>query len=208
MTWAPDYATTEMVRDYLNANGTGNRDETEIGWAISAASRSIDKVANRQFGLVASAEARYYSAEYDNGLSRWFVLIDDLMTTTGLVVATDPVLDESFTGAVGSDYVLMPRNAAAEGRPWIRLDIKSTATNQPVGAERLVKVTARWGWSSVPDPIVQATALQASRLLWRRDAPGGVAGSPESGSEVRLLARLDPDVLTIVRSFARMWVAR
>jgi len=55
----------------------------------------------------------------------------------------------------------------------------------------------------VPGPIHQACLIQTNRLIMRRDAPFGVAGSPEVGSEVRLLARLDPDVETMVRPYMR-----
>jgi hypothetical protein len=43
--------------------------------------------------------------------------------------------------------------------------------------------------------------MQASRLLSRRDAPFGIAGSPEMGSEMRLLAKLDPDVDLLVQPY-------
>jgi hypothetical protein len=66
-----------------------------------------------------------------------------------------------------------------------------------------VRVTALWGWSAVPPAIEQATLLQASRLLIRRDSPYGVAGSPEAGTEIRLLARLDPDVDVAVAPYRR-----
>jgi len=49
-----------------------------------------------------------------------------------------------------------------------------------------------------------ATVLQANRLLKRRHAPFGVAGSPELGSELRLLARVDPDVAVSLRGLGRM----
>lgn len=49
-------------------------------------------------------------------------------------------------------------------------------------------------FSPVPSMVKLATQLQASRWAKRRDAPFGIAGSPEMGSELRLLARLDPDV--------------
>lgn len=49
-------------------------------------------------------------------------------------------------------------------------------------------------FSPVPKPVSIATKLQASRWYKRRDAPFGVAGSPELGSELRLLPKLDPDV--------------
>ena len=49
-------------------------------------------------------------------------------------------------------------------------------------------------FSPVPSSVKLATELQASRWAKRRDAPFGVAGSPELGSELRILAKLDPDV--------------
>lgn len=208
MTWAPDYVTPEELRDYLEFNGAGNRDGVSLGWAIAAASRAVDKATNRQFGLVAAPEARVYDAQWDRAAGRWFVMIDDLMTTTGLEVATDPLADDSFSGAVDTAYALLPRNAAPKGVPWVRLDITSASTATPAAPERAVEVTGRWGWTEVPSPVVQATVLQAARLLARRNAPFGVAGSPDAGSEVRLLAKLDPDVLTTLRPFTRLWVVR
>ena len=71
-----------------------------------------------------------------------------------------------------------------------------------------MKVTARWGWAAVPSTIKQATLLQASRLLARRDAPFGIAGSPDVGSEIRLLARVDPDVAVAVAPYRRWWGAK
>jgi hypothetical protein len=64
-----------------------------------------------------------------------------------------------------------------------------------------------WGWDAVPDAVKEATLLQGSRLDFRRVAPAGVAGSPETGSEVRLLARVDPDVAVSLKDFIRWWAA-
>jgi hypothetical protein len=65
-------------------------------------------------------------------------------------------------------------------------------------------VTAVWGWTAVPTSVKQATLLQASRFHKRRHAPFGVAGSPEMGSEIRLLSRVDPDVSVALRDFNRL----
>lgn len=207
MSWAPDYATTDEIRDYLDFQGAGNRDEDQIEIAVAAASRAVDKTTNRQFGIIDDPEARVYTAQWDVGRCRWFVMIDDLMTVTGLEVATDPIDDGSFSGDVGQHYRLLERNAAQKSRPWTRLDILDASPVQPARPELAVQVTARWGWTQVPAAVVQAVTLQAARLLWRRDAPAGVAGSPDAGSEVRLLAKLDPDVVTSVRPYRRMWAA-
>jgi len=55
--------------------------------------------------------------------------------------------------------------------------------------------------------VHEACLLQSSRIAARRDSPFGVAGSPETGSELRLLDRVDPDVaVTLSRYRRRAWV--
>lgn len=60
---------------------------------------------------------------------------------------------------------------------------------------------------AVPVSIHFATLVQAARLVKRRDAPFGVVGSPEMGNELRLLARLDPDVEVLVANHRVWWAA-
>ena len=51
--------------------------------------------------------------------------------------------------------------------------------------------------------------LQASRLNVRRDSPYGIAGGADGSGELRLLARLDPDITPLVVDLVRAgWVAR
>lgn len=57
-----------------------------------------------------------------------------------------------------------------------------------------------------PEPVKLAAMIQASRLSKRRDSPFGVAGSPEFGSELRLLSKLDPDVETLLRPYRLPWM--
>jgi hypothetical protein len=102
---------------------------------------------------------------------------------------------------------LKPVNAAAEGQPWTNLIVNRDSAVTPGGTEDGIEVTATFGWTAVPVPIKQATAMQASRFLSRRDSPFGVAGSPEAGNEIRLLPKLDPDVALTVRSYYRWWGA-
>jgi hypothetical protein len=56
---------------------------TAVVLAIEAASRAVDKACNRRFGLVASPEARIYTAEYHRTLGRWVIDVDDVQTTAG-----------------------------------------------------------------------------------------------------------------------------
>jgi hypothetical protein len=203
MAWAPDYATTAEARAYITRNAE-TVDDTEIALAITAASRAADTYCGRQFGLV-SAEERFYTPEWDRRRRRWVIKIDDLMSTAG----SDFQLQDADGNDVGAidDYILEPRNAAAKGRPWTHLVVKPTSTYIPTGIEYEAAFTAPWGWTSVPTPVKQGTLLQTSRFFARRNSPYGIAGSPDDGSEMRLLARVDPDVAVILSPYRRWWAA-
>ena len=187
--WHPAYATVEQLKAYVSIPADDAVDDTELSGKIVAASRSIDQHTRRQFGQVDALEMRTYTAHArsDGAL----VVIDDLVDVTGLAVEVD--------GAAVTPDRLWPKNAVLKGQAFTRLWLP-TGTSCAVDA---VEVTALWGWSDVPPTILEATLLQASRLFKRRDAPFGVAGSPDLGSEVRLLAKVDPDVAVMLKPYVR-----
>jgi hypothetical protein len=201
MAWAPDYITDVELKNF--ARITDSDDDVQVAVAISAASRAVDLHVNRQFGVVAAAEQRFYTGQWDRERRRWVVEFDDLMSVTNFAAII--VDSEGVTVGAINDYVMEPRNAAARGRPWERMLIRPNSTFKPTGVEDEVAVTALWGWTTVPVAVKQATYLQSSRFLARRDSPFGIAGSPEQGSELRLLARLDPDVAVSLNSYIRWW---
>lgn len=197
MAWAPDYITTGQLKSELRIDDT--IDDARLARAVTAASRAVDRYTHRQFGLVDAPEARTYSARYSRSRRRWLVNIDDLMTTVGLVVAT---------GAGGITALgFRPANAAAKARPWTRLLVDAASAVQPNDDVDGVTITARWGWTTVPVAVQQATLLQAMRFAQRNDAPFGVTGSPDLGGETRLLARVDPDVEVALSDYCRSWLA-
>lgn len=200
MAWAPDYVTSDELAEFVRIED--ELDNAQISLAVAAASRAIDKVTRRQFGQDEEPVARYYTAKLDPVLNRMSVDIDDLMATGDLAVHADVEGDETY-GAEVTSFTLRPRNAPVDGEPWTQLVVGRGASVGFPAAPDAVRVTARFGWSAVPDAVKEACALQASRLLSRRDAPFGVAGSPDAGSEVRLLAKLDPDVEVALRPFRR-----
>lgn len=191
MAWAPDYVTSADLKAYLKISDTV--DDAQIALAIAAASRAVDRCTNRQFGLVAAPEQRAYTARWHRGRRKYVVAVDDLMSVTGLLITVD---------VPPTTYTLKPSNADAVGRPWTEIVLDGGSC-----VEDAVKVTARWGWTTVPVAVQQATLLQASRLFKRKDAPFGVAGSPDLGSELRLLAKVDPDVAVVLGPYTRWWGA-
>jgi hypothetical protein len=186
--WAPDYVSATDIATYLGVSDSV--DNALYGVWATAASRAIDRKCNRQFGKLSVAAARTYRrpAYYSADLCMWLVDIDDVFDLTGLLVGG--------VAYASSGAVLLPDNAPADSRPWTQLGFTSCPTQPLV-------VTALFGWSAVPTQVTAACYLQAARWNFRRNAPAGVAGSPDSGSEVRLLAKLDPDVSTTLVGLSR-----
>jgi hypothetical protein len=206
MAWAPLYATEDELRAYVR--DVPSADEADEGVAnnaliytpaLTAASREIDRSCGRQFGetddgMSPTAVEFLYTPRWIAERGAYTVSIADLFSDTDLVVtSSDTVL---------TDYTLLPLNAEAQGKPWTYLLLGSGAGSSTEGS---LAIEAHWGWTAVPDTIKNATLLQASRIVKRRDAPFGVAGSPDMGNELRLLAKLDPDVEVMVGAYRRYW---
>lgn len=191
MPWKPDYITAADVAAFLRVYDTV--DNVEFGTWATAASRAIDKKCNRQFGQISTPAARVYRRPpaYDAVSGLWVLEIDDVQDLTGMLVN-----GVSFASSGAS---LLPDNAPADGEPWQRIGLPSYSYNPGAATT----ITARWGWSAVPTQVVAAAKLQCSRWNARRDSPYGIAGSPDTGSEMRLLARLDPDVATTLAGLSR-----
>lgn len=200
------YATLAELRDYVAIPASDTADDAELQIALDAAAAQIDSYTGRTFGIDGAVVQRVYVPLSDSAVN-----VDPIATLTGLVVATDDNDDGTFetTWTLTTDYRVEPPNAAATGVPWTRIVATGTKrfpTNN-TGFMPSVAVTAKYGWPSAPPaPIKQANLIQSSRLFKRKDAPFGVAGSVEFGSEIRLLAKLDPDVESLLAPYRRPWV--
>lgn len=195
MTWRPDYLTTAIANAYLRISDAV--DDPEVAGWVTAASRAIDKRCNRQFGQLAAAATFTYrrTPYYDPELGLWVLEIDDVQDTTGLL------LNGQTLAAAGA--VLLPDDAITKGKPYERIGMTTMPLPQAPGVPQLNTVFAKFGWLAFPAQVVAAAKLQIARWNFRRDAPQGVAGSPDQGSEIRLLAKLDPDVATTLMGLSR-----
>lgn len=203
--WKPLYATVDDLKGYTRIPDLDTVDDAEIALALEGSSRAIDDHTHRQFGLVVAPEVRYYTPVFDCTRRRRYVVdIDDLQTITGLVIQLDTVGDGTYSVTVDNATIKkLALNAAAEGLPWEQIVLpEGTSVSAQEGS---VRITARWGWTATPDAIKQACLFQANRLLKRRESPLGVAGSPEMGNELRLLAKLDPDVAVLVNTYRKFF---
>lgn len=195
--WKPDYATVAELREYARISDDDDTvDDARMERDITAASRAVDEHCGRQFGKTEAAETRLYTVAFRTwgGTSgaRSELDVDDVTELAGLEVAVN--------GTAVTPVRWAPLNAPQRGEPYTRLVLPGYLS----GDTGAVAVTLdSWGWTTVPVAVRQATLLQALRLSKRPDSPFGVAGSPELGSELRLLSKVDPDVAVMLKPYVR-----
>ena len=198
------YATRNQVKAALRISVGDTLDDDLIDNCVGAASRLIDGYCNRKFWQSGTAEARVFQAE-----DSFYCSIDDI-AGTALTLRSSTQADGTFdlTWKV-SDYQLEPLNGNLDGLTWSYDKIRAVGdylfptVNANYGEQALVQVTAIFGWPSVPEPITQATIIQASRIFKRYDSPLGVAGFGDLGA-IRVSRFLDPDMAQLVEPYRRM----
>jgi hypothetical protein len=207
MSWAPPYAAIDDLRSWLRIDTAAA--DIELLYCIETASRTVDRQTSRQFGQCDAAEARTYTAEYHRDICRYVIDIDDLMTTTGLIVAADNDGDGIYSDTI-TDYTLSPANAVPTGRPWTRIEVRPSSLVKPTWRHDGVKVTAKYGWPTIPQAIRIATLVQASRFYGRRDAAFGPLTSQridDVAQDWGPSSELDPDMKVSIAPYARLWAA-
>lgn len=182
-----NYVTLEQLRD-LGQWGDLALDQWGQ-YALNAAEEAIDSYCNRRFNQGGTADVRYYTTDASNR-----VLIDDLSTLATL--KTDDDADGTFESTwATSDRVLAPYNAAAQTKPYTRIEVAPAGSRTFPTTRRAVEVTGTFGWPAIPSRVVQATLIQSQRFLKRaRSAPMGIETVTLDGQPVRLRNKLDPDV--------------
>ena len=198
------YATRNQVKAALRIGTADTLDDDLIDNCVGAASRLIDGYCNRRFWQTGTAEARVFQAE-----DSFYCSIDDI-AGTALTLKTSTQADGTFDLTWSrSDYQLEPLNGNLDGLTWSYDKIRAVGdylfptVNANYGEQALVQVTAVFGWPSVPEPVTQATIIQASRIFKRYDSPLGVAGFGDLGA-IRVSRFLDPDMAQLVEPYRRM----
>ena len=204
MTINNGYATRNQVKAALRIGTADTIDDDLIDNCVGAASRLIDGYCNRRFWQTGTAEARVYQAE-----DSFYCSIDDI-AGTALTLKTSTQADGTFDLTWSrSEYQLEPLNGNLDGLTWSYDKIRAVGdylfptVNANYGDQALVQVTAIFGWPSVPEPVTQATIIQASRIFKRYDSPLGVAGFGDLGA-IRVSRFLDPDMAQLVEPYRRM----
>lgn len=196
---APTYISADDLKSTLGLTGASGID-TDIGRAVTAASRAIDQVCDDRFYPDDDALQVRKFVPVNPGFAR----IDSLCEFTSLVA-------QESTWELDTDFYLEPTNAANDGRPWtairtiVRPFLFTAAEVAPgwSGFDARITVTGKWGWAAAPDEIVSATGLLAAKIFERRKAIFGVAGvGVDVGAAVRI-GSYDEEFQTLVGPYKR-----
>lgn len=191
------YCTVAELLTYMGRTSTAGN--ASLATVIEAASRAIDNYVGRRF--YAMSETRYYTP-----VSPRRLFVDDLLSVSTL--GTDSDGDRTYGDTwTSTDYDLEPYNAAADGRPYTRVDVSPNSSYQfPANIKKSVMINGAFGFNTYhtdpPYPIKQAALIQSQRIALRPDAPFGVVGSADMG--ITVLVKLDPDVEMMIAPYRRV----
>ena len=198
------YVDKADLKTYLGLSGTAQ--DTNIDNAINGASRQIDKFCDRRFWQDETVQVKYYNPTND-----FYLIVDDISTTTGLIVQLDTTDDGTYdtTLTLDTDYILKPINPQTHKisdtlyyYPQNELHIIATRSSErfdPLIIKN-VKITAKFGWSKVPEAISQACLIQATRLFKRKDTPFNVMGNEQTGT-IELFNKFDVDARELIKPY-------
>lgn len=190
------YATLAEFKSSIGITDT--TDDTPLQSCLDAADQLINNYVDTKVGFGQTAsQTRYYTADRFD-----FVLTDPIVSVSQL--ATDINGDGTYSQVwTSNDYILAPRNAALDSRPYTEIDTSPFSNadyNFPVGYLE-VKVTGVFGWPSVPAAVKQAALIQAGAIWSSRTAPFGVIGSQDLGGVLRMSAALHPEARILLEPY-------
>ncbi len=180
------YATEAELRTYGTLTAAP---QARLLDALKTASRGIEGVCHRQFNKTETATSRVYRPESS------IIETDDFYTPVGLVVETRSTYDVGYGTplVLDTDFELHPLNGVVNGQEgWPFNEIWTSFTTQwsRVSSWSSVRVTARWGWNAVPDPVKSACLIVALETYKLGDAAFGVAGI--GGNDLVLRVKSNP----------------
>jgi hypothetical protein len=198
------YCTLAEVKAAAGIPLDSDRNDTLLELAVEAASRQIDAHCGRRFWQDSTVVQRFYFPTDRRVLS-----VDDISTLTGLLVDVDDGDNGTFSLSLtrGTDFAVHPVNAAAEYpvRPWTSiqlLDGNVTGYVTSSSGRPYVRVTAKFGWSAVPEPVNRACVLQAKNIYKAPDMAGGSYQLADDGTQL-FIVPLDKMAQALLEQFKR-----
>ena len=212
------YATAEQYRTATTIDSTGSDDDIVVD--LGAISRYMEKRLGRFFTKDAADVARQFYTSHTGALlpeaeNPWklcrgerVLQVDDMSaapTTVKVDENADGVCEKTY--AIGTDCVVWPMNAlkGPEPKPYTALFIPDWTTkslNWPPA--RLVDITAKWGWPSVPGAI-QRGCIHLTAIL-RLETPRAKNSMSEIGEVLGTSKQANAIIDELIRHYGRVTI--
>lgn len=191
------YVSVAELKGYLNLLATDTTEDDRLQTALTTASSWVRKFCGRDFNKTSTASARVFRPR-DNRVC----VVDDFWSTTGLLIGVDYADDGTYTTpwtVAAGDVELQPYNGTVDGEPGWPYNALHGINQQFTCSRRpQVRLTAKWGWDAVPEPVRQATVLRAEDIYKLKGSPFGVAGDATTGP---IFVRDNRAVLSLLRPY-------
>jgi hypothetical protein len=178
------YATLSMLKTRMGIADSQTSRDTDLTQRLASASADINSWCHRQFGRAEDVSTRTFWVGPSG------VDVHDFWTADGLVITP---YSNGVAGTVWdmSTLSLEPADGIVNqvpGWPYNRIAFASAVhpiywTHPYRGAT--VQVTAKWGWATVPEPVVTSCLMLAVADDKAKDAPFGVAGFGDFAVRIR-----------------------
>ncbi len=190
------YTTTPAVKGRIKLS-TAVRDE-DITSAIAAATAGINLVCGRDFQLAEAPLARRYPCPNPYGP----VFVDDIADETNLVIECDYDADGVYeTPWTGGYELSRGTHEGIKGWPYVAIQPLARRWWPCYGGLRVRVTTPRWGWLTLPAPVVEACNQVAVSIVQLGGTPFGVMTGEWGAMRVRentaAMAMLEPYIPTI-----------
>jgi hypothetical protein len=188
------YATLAAFKSAVGITDTTDDDALQA--VLDATDLLINNYCDTKVGFgQTSTQVRYYTTN-----SLLYVLTDPIVSISELRV--------DITGLGGYDqvwdssqYILAPRNAPLDGRPYTEIDTNINQVRVFPTTYSAIKVTGIFGWPAVPAAVTQAAIQQAGAVWASRTAPFGVIGSQDMGNMIRMSRALHPEAQVLLEPY-------
>lgn len=183
-----------------------SEDNIVLGLAAAAACEETQEFTGRSFEKVATDAVT--ARKFWPSPCGTYCIVDDIWSTTNLVVAVDTGDDGTFdqTWTIDTDFYLEPVNGLVSGRysPYTRITATLARTFPTWPTRRPpVRVTAAWGWATNPTRAQTAALIRGAAIYHRKNSPSGVIGGFTDFTPLRVAARDDPDFVREMTPFVR-----
>lgn len=195
------YVSLEEIKTRLGGTVIDGGDPQLVG-SITSACRAIDDHCLQTFTTAAAATDRIYTPD-DTGC----LYVDPFYETGSLVIKTD----SADAGTYSTTWATTDYDLDFFGGDWGQSIGAPYDTIHAVGSytfptrnrrRRSVQVTAKWGWATPPQQVIESARILSVDLWKRKDTPFGIAtGTVDFGG-----LRIGRDVMAQVASLLQRLV--